>query len=118
MTPAAVRARDRVLLWTVTGVVLLLLLWAAGRPAVCAASDPPTGSCPQDGRIRPAIIGILVTVGLALVVAAAARRHAGRRADGISRSEGIVALGVMAIVVVGIVFVGITLFAAGFALIL
>ena len=106
------RPRDRVLLGTVTVAALLLLVWAAGHPAVCAADGP----CDQGARFLPAALGAGLVVVLALGTAVLAHRHRRHVTDGVRRSEGIIALGAALIAVVGILFVILTLFSAGFAL--
>lgn len=110
----SVGLRHWILLGVVTIVALLLLWGAASMPAICAAVDPPMGSCTQEARVLPATIGALVIVGLAVVTALVARLSRRRRVEGVSRSEGIIALGTMAIGVVGVVAVIVVLFSAGF----
>jgi hypothetical protein len=102
-------------LGAVTALALLLMLWAVSKPAICAAVDPPMGSCSQQSRILPATIGALVVLVLAAATVLLALRSRGRR-EGVSRAEGIVAGGTMLIAVVGIVFVIVVLFSAGFSL--
>lgn len=115
MSLAVVRTRSWVVLGAVTGGALALLLWAAGKPAICAAVSSPTESCTQASRLLPAVVGVIVVVGLAAATAAIALRSPGRR-DGVHRSEGVIALGSIVIGAVGIVFAVVTLFSAGFAL--
>lgn len=113
MTVAVVQPRSWALLAVVTGVALVLLVGAAGAPAICAAS--PTGSCTREARMLPAVIGAVVVLLLAALSAVVALRSPQRR-EGVHRVDGVIALGSAAIGVVGIVFVTVTLFSAGIAL--
>lgn len=110
-----VGVRHWILLGVVTVAALLLLWGAASLPAVCAAVEGPSGSCAQEARAMPATIGALVILGLAAVTVIAALLGPRRRVEGVSRGEGIVALGTMIIGAVGVVAAVVVLFSAGFA---
>lgn len=113
MNRARVRTRDWVALGIVTGVALIVLAWAASKPAVCALALPCPG---QQARILPAVTGAVAIIALAATTALLARRNAGRVREGVRSSEGIVAAGATLIGLAGAVSAVITLFSAGFAL--
>lgn len=114
MRRGAVKPGEWGVLWSVTGAVLLVLLWAASKPTVCAASFEACASA--SARVMPSATGALVVVGIAVAVSLVASRSAGRVVEGVRRSEGVIAVGTAVVAVVGVAFVLATLFSAGFAL--
>jgi hypothetical protein len=113
MRSAHVRVRDWVVIGGVTLAMLLLLAWVSLRPVVCAA-----GSCDPHARVWPVSVGMLGVALVALATVILARRYAGHVREGVSRSEGIIAIGSTVILIAGIAFAIVAFAAGGFALLL